>query len=160
MELRQNAGIVERQPSTVPAAAVHVLRGGGAVRVSQMARSFSMSTTDGENVMANASVTRLQQDIAAVKDDISALADQVTDSFHALAGAARKRARQGYEQAQTGMDSAIDEAAERGSAFAGAAQEAVASIEETLEEAIAQRPLATVGLALGLGFLIGISLRR
>jgi ElaB/YqjD/DUF883 family membrane-anchored ribosome-binding protein len=119
-----------------------------------------MSMTDGENDMANANVTRLQQDIAAVKDDITALADQVTDTFHNLASTARKRARQGYDQAQSGMDSALDDAAERGTAFAGAAQDAMASIEETLEEVIAQRPLATVGLALGLGFLIGISWRR
>jgi hypothetical protein len=34
------------------------------------------------------------------------------------------------------------------------------SIEESLEEAIAQRPLATVGLALGIGFLIGATWRR
>jgi len=29
------------------------------------------------------------------------------------------------------------------------------SIEESLEDVITQRPLATVGLALGIGFLIG-----
>ena len=34
------------------------------------------------------------------------------------------------------------------------------SIEETLEDLIQQRPLATVGLALGLGFLIGAAWRR
>ncbi len=34
------------------------------------------------------------------------------------------------------------------------------SIEETLEDAITQRPLATVGLALGIGFLIGVAWRR
>jgi ElaB/YqjD/DUF883 family membrane-anchored ribosome-binding protein len=42
----------------------------------------------------------------------------------------------------------------------GAAQDAAYSIEETLEDAITQRPLATVGLALGLGFLIGAVWRR
>ena len=30
----------------------------------------------------------------------------------------------------------------------------------SLEDVIAQRPLATVGLALGLGFLIGVTWRR
>ena len=34
------------------------------------------------------------------------------------------------------------------------------SLEETLEDVITQRPLATVGLALGLGFLIGVTWRR
>ena len=35
-----------------------------------------------------------------------------------------------------------------------------ASLEETLEEAIQQRPIAAVGLAIGLGFLIGVTWRR
>jgi ElaB/YqjD/DUF883 family membrane-anchored ribosome-binding protein len=41
-----------------------------------------------------------------------------------------------------------------------AAQDAYGSIEETVEEAITQRPLATIGLALGIGFLIGAAWRR
>jgi ElaB/YqjD/DUF883 family membrane-anchored ribosome-binding protein len=41
-----------------------------------------------------------------------------------------------------------------------AAQDAAYSVEETLEEVIQQRPLAIVGLALGLGFLIGVTWRR
>jgi hypothetical protein len=42
----------------------------------------------------------------------------------------------------------------------GAAQDAAVSIEETLEDAIAQRPLTTLVLALGVGFLIGAAWRR
>ena len=49
---------------------------------------------------------------------------------------------------------------ERGSAAMDAAQDAATSIEETLEDLIHERPLATVGLALGLGFLIGAAWRR
>jgi ElaB/YqjD/DUF883 family membrane-anchored ribosome-binding protein len=41
-----------------------------------------------------------------------------------------------------------------------AAQDAASSIEETLEDAIQQRPIAAVGLAIGLGFLIGVTWRR
>ena len=55
---------------------------------------------------------------------------------------------------------AVDDVTERGGAIMDAAQDAAYSIEETLEEAIAERPLASVGLALGLGFLIGVTWRR
>jgi ElaB/YqjD/DUF883 family membrane-anchored ribosome-binding protein len=48
----------------------------------------------------------------------------------------------------------------RARATLGAAQDAAASVEETLENVITERPLATVGLALGLGFLIGVTWRR
>ena len=57
-------------------------------------------------------------------------------------------------------NSAVDDISERGSAVKGAAQNAATSIEETLEDVITQRPLATVGLALGLGLLIGMTWRR
>ena len=56
--------------------------------------------------------------------------------------------------------SAVDDMSERGGAVMDAAQDVAHSIEETLEEVITQRPLATVGLALGLGFLIGATWRR
>ncbi len=48
----------------------------------------------------------------------------------------------------------------RGAAAMDAAQDAAYSIEETLEDIVTQRPLATLGLALGLGFLIGVTWRR
>jgi ElaB/YqjD/DUF883 family membrane-anchored ribosome-binding protein len=95
-----------------------------------------------------------------VKNDISALTEQITDALNSIAGSAQKQARRGYKQARANVDSAVDDISERGSAVMNAAQDAATSIEETLEDVIAQRPLATVGLALGLGFLIGVTWRR
>ncbi|MGC1563416.1 MAG: DUF883 domain-containing protein [Bradyrhizobium sp.] len=123
-----------------------------------------MSSTDGETGMRNltdkATYERLEKDVAAVKNDITALTEQITDAINSFAGTARKQARRGYKQARTNVDSAVDDLSERGSAVMGAAQDAATSIEETLEDVIAERPLATVGLALGLGFLIGLTWRR
>jgi ElaB/YqjD/DUF883 family membrane-anchored ribosome-binding protein len=108
----------------------------------------------------NPDYDRLKKDVAAVKNDISALTDQITDALNAFAGTATTQARRGYKQARANVDAAIDEASERGSAVFEAAQDAAGSIEETLEDVITHRPLATVGLALGLGFLIGATWRR
>jgi ElaB/YqjD/DUF883 family membrane-anchored ribosome-binding protein len=107
-----------------------------------------------------ATYERLEKDVAAVKDDISALTDQITDTLNTLAGTARKQARRGYKQARANLEPMVDDLSERGSAALDAAQEAAASVSETLEDAIAERPLATIGLALGLGFLIGLTWRR
>jgi ElaB/YqjD/DUF883 family membrane-anchored ribosome-binding protein len=123
-----------------------------------------MSSTDGEIGMRNmtdkVSRERLEKDVAAVKNDISALTDQITDAINSFAGTAQKQARRGYKQARANVDSAVDDMSERGSAMMDAAHDAAGSIGETLEEAITERPLATVGLALGLGFLIGVTWRR
>jgi ElaB/YqjD/DUF883 family membrane-anchored ribosome-binding protein len=127
-----------------------------------------MSSTDGEIGTRNMSdkaaqerlEERLEKDVAAVKHDISALTDQISDALNSFAGTAQKQARRGYKQARANVDSAVDDMSERGSAVMDAAHDAASSIEETLEDVITQRPLATVGLALGLGFLIGVTWRR
>jgi ElaB/YqjD/DUF883 family membrane-anchored ribosome-binding protein len=123
-----------------------------------------MSMTNGETTMGNmtdkATYERLEKDVTAVKSDIAALTEQITDALNSFAGTAQKQARRGYKQARANVDAAVDDIGERGSAVMDAAQSAASSIEETLEDVITQRPLATVGLALGLGFLIGVTWRR
>jgi len=123
-----------------------------------------MSSTNGETGMHDmtdkATYERLEKDVANVKNDIGALAEQITDALNTLSGSARKQARRGYKQARVNVDSVVDDISERSSAMMGAAQDAAASVEETLENVITERPLATVGLALGIGFLIGVTWRR
>jgi ElaB/YqjD/DUF883 family membrane-anchored ribosome-binding protein len=119
-----------------------------------------MSDAAPRNLTDKATYERLQKDVTAVKNDIAALTEQITDALNNFAGTAGKQARRGYRQARANAEQAVDEMSERGSAMMGAAQDAASSIEETLEDAITQRPLATVGIALGIGFLIGLTWRR
>lgn len=123
-----------------------------------------MSSTDGEiglrNLTDKATYERLQKDVAAVKNDISALTDQITDVLNSFAGTAKQQTRRGYRQARANVDQAMDEMSERGAAAMDAAHDTAQSLEESLEDVITQRPLATVGLALGLGVLIGMAWRR
>jgi len=123
-----------------------------------------MSSTDSaigmKNMTDKATYERLEKDVTAVKNDIAALTDQITDALNSFAGNASRQARRGYKQARANAESTMDDMSERGSAMLDAAQDAASSIEETLEDAITRRPLATVGLALGIGFLIGMTWRR
>ena len=113
-----------------------------------------------QDMTDKATYERLEKDVTSVKNDIGALADQITDALNTIAGTASKQARRGYKNARANVDSVVDDLSERSSATMGAAQDAAASVEETLENVITERPLATVGLALGLGFLIGVTWRR
>jgi ElaB/YqjD/DUF883 family membrane-anchored ribosome-binding protein len=107
-----------------------------------------MSSTDGEIGMRNmtdkATYERLEKDVTAVKNDISALTDQITDALNSFAGTAKKQARRGYKQARANADSAVDDLSERGSAMMDAAQDAAYSIEESLEDVITQRPFGNI----------------
>jgi ElaB/YqjD/DUF883 family membrane-anchored ribosome-binding protein len=125
---------------------------------------LSMSMSNGETHMKDmideATYQRLEKDVTAVKSDIADLASQITDALNTIAGAAKKEARRGYKQARANVDSALDDVSVRGGEMLNAAQNAAVSIEETLEDAIVQRPIAAIGLALGLGFLVGVTWRR
>lgn len=128
-----------------------------------------MSSGDGDNTSKDSALKsladhvtyeRLEKDLAAVKHDISTLTEQITDALNAFSGETGKQARRGYRQARENVDAALSDVHDRGNAAMEAAQEAASSIEETLGEAIQERPIAAVGLALGLGFLIGVTWRR
>lgn len=110
--------------------------------------------------MGDTTYDRLEKDVTKVKSDIAALTDHITDAVNALADAAKSQARRGYRQARANVDDAVDDLSDRSGAMMEAAQDAALSLEESFEDAVAQRPLATVGLALGLGFLIGMTWRR
>jgi ElaB/YqjD/DUF883 family membrane-anchored ribosome-binding protein len=103
---------------------------------------------------------RLQKDVEAVKTDISKLAGRITDTLNDLASAGRHEARRKYNQARSNVDTIMNDVAKQGNAAVDFAQDSVSSLEETLEDAVQQRPIATIGLVLGLGFLIGLTWRR
>jgi ElaB/YqjD/DUF883 family membrane-anchored ribosome-binding protein len=122
--------------------------------------SSTYSDTKLKDLIDNPNYDRLEKDVTAVKNDIAALTEQITEALNSFAGTAKMQARRGYKQARANVDAALDDASERGGAVMDAAQDAATSIEETLEDVITQRPIAAVGLALGLGFLIGATWRR
>jgi ElaB/YqjD/DUF883 family membrane-anchored ribosome-binding protein len=107
-----------------------------------------------------ATYQRLEKDVSAVKNDIAALTNQITDALNSFAGTAKKQARHGYKQARANLESALDDATARSGDMLDAAQNTANSAGESLEELITQRPFVTLGLALGLGFLIGATMRR
>ena len=99
-----------------------------------------MSDANGEKALrdlaSKENYERLQKDLRAVKEDLSHLADQVSDAVSGLGNNARRQARAGYRQARRTMDSAMDEAGRQGGAAMEAAQDMAESLEETLEDAI------------------------
>jgi ElaB/YqjD/DUF883 family membrane-anchored ribosome-binding protein len=121
---------------------------------------FAMSSTDGgpeaRNAADPATAGDLERDLLAVKNDIESLTVQITEALNALFGNTRKQAKSGSKQAGAKADSRISDALDPGDAITDAAY----SIEETPKDVITGRPLAAVGIALGLGFLIGMTWRR
>ncbi len=123
-----------------------------------------MASTDGETMIKNmtdkTNYDRLQKDMDAVKNDISALTDQITDALNNFTGDAQKQARRTYKQARSSADAVASDFSKYGNEALDAAQDYANTLGESLEDAITQKPLSAVGLAVGLGFLIGVTWRR
>ena len=104
--------------------------------------------------------SRLEKEMAAMKNTIGELSHQIADAASDIGAVAQDQAKRGLKHARANVNSMVADASDRVGAVANAAQSQVASIEETLEEVIRERPLSTVALALGLGFLVGVTWRR
>jgi ElaB/YqjD/DUF883 family membrane-anchored ribosome-binding protein len=103
---------------------------------------------------------RLKEDLTAVKNDIAHLSQQIADAVNALAAVAQNQGRHGLRRARANVDAVVSNASDRAGAAAGAAQDAASSVADALSDAIQERPVAAVAVAMGLGFLIGVSWRR
>jgi ElaB/YqjD/DUF883 family membrane-anchored ribosome-binding protein len=104
--------------------------------------------------------TRLEKEMIAMKNAIGGLSDQIADAASDIGAVAQDQAKRGLRHARANVDSMVADASDRVGAVASAAQLQASSIADTLEDVIRERPLSTVGLALGLGFLIGVTWRR
>ena len=95
----------------------------------------------------------IQRDIQTVRDDLARLAQQVGALVASTGSDALRRARQS-------LDGVITEAGEKGLDAVDAVRAKTDTALEALEDAVRKRPFATLGIALGLGFLVGATWRR
>jgi ElaB/YqjD/DUF883 family membrane-anchored ribosome-binding protein len=107
---------------------------------------------------------RLEKEMAAMKDAIGGLSDQIADAASDLGAAAQDQAKRGLkyarEYAGANADSMVPAASDRVGAAASAAQSQASSLADALEDTVRERPLSTVAFAVGFGFLIGAIWRR
>jgi ElaB/YqjD/DUF883 family membrane-anchored ribosome-binding protein len=125
-------------------------------------RNDETRTTAGDDAFA-----RLEKEMAAMKNAIGGLSDQIADAAGDAGAATQEQAERGQrglkyarEYAGANVDPMVAGASNRVTAAASAAQSQASSIAGTIEDAVRERPLSSVGFALGLGFLIGAICRR
>jgi ElaB/YqjD/DUF883 family membrane-anchored ribosome-binding protein len=118
-------------------------------------RSNGAQGADDDNAFA-----RLEKEMAKMKDAIGDLSDQISDAASDIGAVAQEQARRGLKHARANIESVANDASDRLGVVADRAQSHAASLGDSFGDAIQERPLSTLALALGLGFLTGVILRR
>ena len=118
-------------------------------------RSNETQDTGDDNAFA-----RLEKEMAKMRDAIGGLSDQISDAASDIGAVAQDQARRGLKHARANMGSMVNDASDRLGVVANRAQSQASSLGDTLEDAIQERPLSTLALAIGLGFLAGVIWRR
>lgn len=113
-----------------------------------------------QSAVQNDAAARLKHDLTAVKNDVAHLTQQIVDAVNALAAVAQNQGRRSLRQARASIDQAVSGASDRAGAVTTAAQDAASSVADLLAEAIQERPITSVALAMSVGFVIGVAWRR
>jgi ElaB/YqjD/DUF883 family membrane-anchored ribosome-binding protein len=95
----------------------------------------------------------LQSDIQTLKDDLSRVTSQVADIMAAKGATA-------WEQAKSNIDGVVSEATQKSKDAANAVREIGDSVADTIEDSVKTKPYTTLALAVGLGFICGLTWRR
>jgi ElaB/YqjD/DUF883 family membrane-anchored ribosome-binding protein len=102
----------------------------------------------------------ITRDLQIVRDDVSRLAQQVTNLLSVTGSQALREVKAQMSRAKQSLDGVLSDAGEKGREAIGTVREGTDTALEVLEDAVRQRPFATLAIAMGLGFLIGASWRR
>ena len=103
---------------------------------------------------ATASASRdIQDDLQALRDDFSRLAEQVGEILSNRGGAAWRRAR-------TSVDGVMSDAQDKGREAVDAMRDVSDNLVAAIDDSLKNRPYATLAIVGGLGFLLGAMWRR
>ena len=106
---------------------------------------------------ATATVEDIQRDVQALRDDLARLAGQVTDLLSASGAEALSGLKKRARRMQDELDETVSDVGERGREALG---EVTDHLGDALQESMQEHPMATIALAVGLGFLFGTAWRR
>jgi ElaB/YqjD/DUF883 family membrane-anchored ribosome-binding protein len=95
----------------------------------------------------------IQADLRALRADVARLAQQIADIFAAKGGRV-------WDRTRAGVDDALSDAGDKGRDAADAVREVGDNMLEAIDESLKSRPYTTLALAVGIGFLFGVTWRR
>jgi ElaB/YqjD/DUF883 family membrane-anchored ribosome-binding protein len=102
---------------------------------------------------AAAASGNIENDLQALRDDFSRLAEQVSDILANKGNAA-------WQRAKSSVDDVVADAQDKGREAVGAVRDVSDNFVEAIDESLKNRPYATLAIVAGLGFLFGALWKR
>jgi ElaB/YqjD/DUF883 family membrane-anchored ribosome-binding protein len=99
----------------------------------------------------------IRDDVKELRDDLSKLGEQVAALVTDTGSEAFTDVKKRIQRIRDGLDEVVTE---RGHEAADAVVELGEELGESLEEALRTRPLTTLAIAIGVGFVFGTAWRR
>ena len=95
----------------------------------------------------------MQDDLKALRDDFSRLAEQVSTILS-------NRGNDAWQRAKSGLDDVMADAQDKGRDAVGAMRDVSDNFVEAIDESLKNRPYTTLAIVAGLGFLFGATWKR
>jgi ElaB/YqjD/DUF883 family membrane-anchored ribosome-binding protein len=102
----------------------------------------------------------IEREVAALKEDLVRLSDHVTGLFTAVGDETVRTARAGTRRAKRKYNNLATEVGDMSREAADVARDAGDDAVHAMEDAIHERPLTTLAMAIGVGFLLGAAWRK
>jgi ElaB/YqjD/DUF883 family membrane-anchored ribosome-binding protein len=99
----------------------------------------------------------IQKDLQVLRDDITRLAEQVSDIVSNRGAAAWQQAKSSLK---SGLDDAASTAQDTGREAVDALREVSDNFGAAIDDSLKERPYTTLAIAAGIGFLFGMTWRR
>ena len=105
-------------------------------------------------------VDDIRDDLQSLREDIARLADQVGNSLSEGGDGAIGEAKAQLRRIKDNVDAIIEGAGDKGREAKEAVRDVTENFTEAIEESLQARPLTTLALAIGVGFVFGAAWRR
>jgi ElaB/YqjD/DUF883 family membrane-anchored ribosome-binding protein len=101
---------------------------------------------------ASAASGDIQADLEALRQDVSRLTGEIADIMSSKGGVA-------WDRAKANVEGLVSDATAKGQDAVDAVREVSDNMIGALDESLKKRPYTTLAIAVGIGFLLGISRR-
>jgi len=101
---------------------------------------------------ASAASGDIQTDLEALRQDVSRLTNEIADIMSSKGGVA-------WDRAKANVEGLVSDATAKGQDAVDAVREVSDNMIGALDESLKKRPYTTLAIAVGIGFLLGISRR-